>query len=507
MNMPAGSDPVFEEMDWRIRVFDSLSFPTLVLRPNRSIVCANRPFLEKYGTTLEELKGKTCHEFLYNSQEPWSVDTCPLFQVLADKKGHSTLKRILAPGGEEYYEDRVFSPILDDQGEVAYIIESLRDVTRLKTLEKELGVTKEFLEQVIESSPSAIMAADRSGKMLVINKAAEELFGYSTENGAKEYNVVDLYPPGLAKEIMRRLRDESIGGKGKLPNTKITIYNARGEEIPAEITAAILYEDDREVATMGIFNDLREKLAVEKRLREAQAQLIQSEKLASIGQLAAGVAHEINNPLTGILFYAHMVRDSLPEGDPRREDLAYIIEDVGRCKEIVKNLLAYSRQTSPAKNLYQLNNLVDQSLSLIRDQKLFGKIRVVKEMSDEMMMVHVDRNQLSQVIINLVMNAVAAMEGEGVLTFRTWRDKPAGRALLEVADTGYGIPEENLSKIFDPFFTTKELGKGTGLGLSTVYGIIQENGGRISVKKTGTEGTTFLVELPLYQPSENGEGL
>ena len=493
---------VLHELDWRIKVFESLSFPTLILKPDRTIVSANKRFLERYEVDMDSVVGKTCHEFLYSAKDPWSIDLCPLAKVLMDKQGHSTLKRVITRDGQERYEDRVFSPILDKNGEVAYIIESLRDVTRLKVLEKELGVTKEFLEEVIESSPSAIMAADLKGKILVINQAAEELFGYSTEGGVKEYNVRDLYAPGIAKEIMKQLRDSRFGGKGRLRSTRIDITNARGEEVPTEITAAIIYESDREVATMGIFNDLREKIAAEKKLQEVHAQLIQSEKLASIGQLAAGVAHEINNPMTGILFYANLVKDSFAEGDPRREDMDFIIEDVHRCKEIVKNLLAYSRQHSPTKNIYQINQLVDQALTLIRDPKLFANIEVARELSDEMMMVHVDRNQLSQVLINLTMNAVAAMDGRGVLTFRTHRNKALRKVYLEVSDTGHGIPEEHLKKIFDPFFTTKELGKGTGLGLSTVYGIVQENDGTIYVKETSPEGTTFVVELPLYHPSD-----
>ncbi|MBW2209107.1 MAG: PAS domain-containing sensor histidine kinase, partial [Deltaproteobacteria bacterium] len=157
------------------------------------------------------------------------------------------------------------------------------------------------------------------------------------------------------------------------------------------------------------------------------------------------------------------------------------------------------------KNILPLNTVVDQSLSLIRDQKFFGNIIVEKDLSQEMILIHADKTQIIQVIINLVMNAGAAMDSEGILRLHTYRDKPGKKAFLEVSDTGSGITDENLSKIFDPFFTTKELGKGTGLGLSTSYGIIQENGGNISVKETGREGTTFLVELPLYVPSDNAQ--
>jgi two-component system NtrC family sensor kinase len=495
------------EKDWRLRVFDSLSFPTLILRPNKIIITANQRFLDKFGVRTEDIVGKTCHEVFYHSKTPCSMEICPLPRVLAYGEGHSILRQVTRENGETTWEDRVFSPIRDNEGNVIYIMESLRDVTRVKTLERALEETREFLEKVIQSSASAIVAADREGTILLMNSAAEELFGFSLKNAAAKRNVVDLYPLGKAKDLMREMRDEKRGGRGKLPATKVTILNARGEEIPVEVTASIIYEGEKEVATMGIYNDLRERLAVEKTLKETQAQLAQSEKLASLGQLAAGVAHEVNNPLTGILMYASMALEKLDEGHPLAEHLTYIVEDVNRCKGIVHNLLAYSRRSNLQKEIIALNTLVDQSMNLIRDQRLFGNIVVTKEMSEEMMLIHGDKNQLAQVIINLVMNASAAMNGEGVLTFRTYRDKPSKKAFLEVADTGCGIPQEHLPKIFDPFFTTKEPGKGTGLGLSTSYGIIQEMGGSISVKETGPEGTTFLVEIPLYIPEESSGDL
>ena len=488
-----------------MRVFDSLSFPTLIMQPNRTIITVNQVFLRNFDVSLDEVVGKRCHEVFFNSQEPCSDDICPFPKVLATQKGHSVLRKRKTANQEDTWEDRVFSPILDDHGELRYVMESIRDVTRVKALERTLHETKEFLEQVIQSSVSAMVAADLSGNILLMNHAAKELIGFSLENMPEGKTIEGIYPPGEAREIMKQLRDKGYGGPGKLLSRKTTILDKNGKEIPVEMTAAIIYDGDREMATMGIYNDLRDKLAVEKKLRETQVQLHQSEKMASLGQLAAGVAHEINNPLTGILFNVSMVMESLAQGDPKFNKLQYVIEDVHRCKEIVKNLLAYSRQSTPIKNILPLNSVVDQSMGLIRDQKLFGNVVVDKDLSEEMILIHADKTQITQVIINLVMNAGAAMDGEGVLLLRTYRDKAAKKAFLEVSDTGCGIPEENLSKIFDPFFTTKEPGKGTGLGLSTSYGIIQENGGHISVKETGPNGTTFLVELPLYVPSDNGE--
>jgi signal transduction histidine kinase len=143
----------------------------------------------------------------------------------------------------------------------------------------------------------------------------------------------------------------------------------------------------------------------------------------------------------------------------------------------------------------------------MRDQKKFRNIQIRRILDDEMMLIHADVSKLNQVIINLIMNAADAMQGTGKITLYTYRDKPNKKVFLEVKDTGEGIPRENLSKIFDPFFTTKEVGKSTGLGLSIVYGIIEEHGGRISVKETGAKGTTFIMEFPMYVPSEDGPHL
>jgi signal transduction histidine kinase len=221
--------------------------------------------------------------------------------------------------------------------------------------------------------------------------------------------------------------------------------------------------------------------------------------MASLGRLAAGVAHEINNPLTSILLYGNMMQEKMEKDHPLIKNLEYVLEDAGRCKEIVKNLLAYSRQTNPSKKVFQLNELVEESLRLIHDQKLFMNVNVVKCLSDTPIYIDADKNQLCQIVINLIINALDAMAGKGTLTFKVYQDTVTEKAHLDVIDTGCGIPEEHLSKIFDPFFTTKELGKGTGLGLSMAYGIMEENQGRIFVKKTDHEGTTISLELPLVK--------
>jgi len=487
------------ESDWRLRVFDSLSFPTLILKPDCTIIAANNKFHEKYKTNNSSIISRSCRQI---AMDPASANElvckgefCPLQEVLKTATSHSVVMKCRDKHGELIWEERVFSPIFGDNGEVKYVIESLRDITEVKDLEKKYIDVRELIDKVVQSSVSAIMAADRAGNIILMNKSAERMFGYSLED-ANNINIADFYPPGVAKEIMRKLRDEELGGRGKLPSTQVSVIAKDGTQIPMEMTAAIIYQEGREAATAAIFNDLREKQEVQHKLEETKRQLFQSEKLASLGRLAAGVAHEINNPLTSILLYGNLMREQLETDHPLSNNLNYILEDAERCREIVKNLLAYSRQTRPSKDVFYLNNLVGESLRLIRDQKLFMNITTVKELDDYQILVNADKNQLCQVLINLILNAIDAMDGKGTLTLRTYRDKKAGKAYLEVSDTGCGIPKEHLSKIFDPFFTTKEVGKGTGLGLSMAYGILKENHGRISIKNTGPDGTTILLELP-----------
>ena len=492
-----------DEMYWRMKIFDSLSYPSVIISPDKTLVGANRKFYEAFNLSFKEIYGKKCfHMFLYKDT-PCNSDQCTISKVIKDKKTHR-----FALKHHYRWEERVFSPILDENGDVAYVIGSMRDITRTKALESQLHGVKEFISRVIHSSASAIVAADRQGNINLMNSVAKQLFGDYNGGEGKIRHTKQLYPPGKAREIMRMLRDEKIGGKGKLLIPLTTIVNSSGEEIEVEMSAAIIYDEKgNESATMAIYNDLKDKVKVEKELKFTQRQLAKSEKMASLGQLAAGVAHEINNPLTGVLFYASLLLERDDIDKSMQEDLGYILEDANRCKEIVKSLLVYSRSSGSDKNIVQFNEILEQSLTLIRDQKKFRNITIKKYLSDEMMLINADTGKLNQVFINLVINAADAMDGAGTITLTSYKDKVLKKVFLEVKDMGKGIPHEDLSKIFDPFFTTKEVGKSTGLGLSIVYGIIEEHGAHISVKKTGSKGTTFIIEFPMYFASDKRPSL
>ena len=195
--------------------------------------------------------------------------------------------------------------------------------------------------------------------------------------------------------------------------------------------------------------------------------------------------------------YGSIIREKLERDHPLSKNLDYVLEDANRCKDIVKNLLAYSRQSSPSREVFPLNMLVSESLRLLHDQRLFQNVRIVPDLVDHEVLIKADKNQICQVVINLIMNSVDAMEEQGTLTLATSITKDRKTAILSVTDTGSGIPESDVLKIFDPFFTTKEPGKGTGLGLSMAYGVLEENQGRIYVRETSEQGTTICLELPV----------
>jgi two-component system NtrC family sensor kinase len=235
-------------------------------------------------------------------------------------------------------------------------------------------------------------------------------------------------------------------------------------------------------------------------LHQMETQLIRSEKLASLGELVAGIAHELNNPLTGVLVFSSILGNSDKLDPECKSDIEVIVRETQRCARIVKGLLEFSRESIPQKKLASLNGVMDNTLSLIGNQSFFQDVEIVKAYGDDIPEVFLDPNQMEQVFINMLLNASQAMEGKGTLTIRTRTASQPGWACVEITDTGCGIPEEHLGRIFDPFFTTKS--KGTGLGLSVSYGIVENHGGKIEVRSGAGAGTTFTVRLPVAPGAE-----
>ena len=237
-------------------------------------------------------------------------------------------------------------------------------------------------------------------------------------------------------------------------------------------------------------------------LTAMQSTLMQSQRLASLGKLAAGIAHEINNPLGGILVLSSLALEDMKENDHNRENLQEVIKQTMRCRDIVKGLLQFSRQEEGKAEYVQVNDVLNNTLSLIEKQALFHNIEIIKLFSNDLPYILGDGSQLQQVFMNIILNAVQAMKEIGVLTINTLHEQKNDMIVIEISDNGIGIPENLIDRIFDPFFTTKEVGEGAGLGLAIAYGIITKHHGRMTVKSKENEGTTFTIKIPVVDKSK-----
>jgi two-component system NtrC family sensor kinase len=245
-------------------------------------------------------------------------------------------------------------------------------------------------------------------------------------------------------------------------------------------------------------------------LRAAEAELAQGEKLASIGLLASGIAHELNNPLTGVLTFTTLMRKKAPAGSQDAEDLDLVIRETKRCAAIIKRLLDFAREKVPIKGYFDLNKVVSDTVAFVERSASLQNVEITRRLDPVLPQIWGDADMIKQVVLNILVNAQQAISGPGRIEVSTRRfegkdkqGKPFSQVEIAFSDTGCGIPEANIERIFDPFFTSKEVGKGTGLGLSVSYGIIKAHGGSIAVESTVGVGTTFRIKLPI-QP-EAGE--
>lgn len=237
-------------------------------------------------------------------------------------------------------------------------------------------------------------------------------------------------------------------------------------------------------------------------IKEGQEQLIHTEKLASLGRMAAGVAHEINSPLTGVVTFAHLMLERVPpEEKEDREDLEVIIEQAERCSKIIKGLLGFSRALPADQMEIDINHTILQTIELVENQAKFHNITISINLSPGLPLIEGDASQLQQVYMNLIINAADAMDNKGEIRITTREvEKDGERHIgIEFKDTGPGIPEEHLGRLFEPFFTTKPVGKGTGLGLAVSHGVVKKHGGSIRVMSKGQKGTSFILNLPVKQ--------
>jgi len=464
-------------------VFDNMPELVAVLDRDKRITRINAGFSQFTGFSPAAAIGKSCTDLLAASElDTMCRQTIRLFdEVLATCGAHSFVWR--SPPPQEHVWEMTLTPILDAAGGVDEVISTWHRITERAVLQHKIASAELRFHSFINSAHDWISIKDLEGRYLILNKIAAESLHMKPEDfiGKRPEEVLSADLAQMIKEHDRKVIDEDSN-------------RSFSETIPIDGREHYFQTNrfplkDFTGATMGVCTIMRD-VTSETTLRK---QLEQAGRLAAIGSLAAGVAHEINNPLTGVLAFAEDLRDGKPEDSAEYEDLSVIIRETLRCRDIVKNLLDFSRQESPKFESLDVNTVVAQSLSLVRKLPEFRNIELTRHLCDDPPSIQGDPQQLQQVILNFMLNASEAMNGKGKITILTVHDALRNRCVIKVEDNGPGIPENLKNKIFEPFFSTK----GTnGLGLAVSWGIIERHHGTIEVERSPTGGASFSILFP-----------
>jgi len=420
--------------------------------------------------------------------------------------------------GHEQFLNEEIELLLTMGNQLGVAIQNTRLYERERLAAQQALALERRYREIFENANDAIWIHDLEGNIIAANKASEELTGYSLEELLK-MNVKSFLTEGslnLAGQIRRKL----FVGERVQQSYEQRLIRRDGTGAILKLASNLITQDGKPIGFQHIARDvtaekqMQDKLSKayqelsesHQRLRESQEQLIQAEKLTSLGQLAASVAHEVNNPLSGILVYTQLLSKKITANNITKEAiLGYLSKmeaELSRSTKLIRNLLDFARQSPPMFREVNLNEVINRAFDLAAHSAQLQHIQVVKELDPSLPKVMADSDQLQQVCTNLILNAIQAMPDGGRLTLRTSVD--GDHLKIEIQDTGYGISPENMRKLFTPFFTTKREVKGVGLGLAVAYGIIQRHKGRIEVQSEVGEGTTFTIFLPL-QREEGGE--
>lgn len=373
------------------------------------------------------------------------------------------------------------------------------DQTQRKRNETRIREAHDLLDKTISSSPNAIMTMDMKGGIKLWNHGAEEVFGYSAEEVVGKMSIQQIYSKEVSKKIMEMMRQDGYGGKGRLNSYPLTFTRENGEVVEGNLSASIIYDEKgNELASVATFVDLKERLKTERELSAARQHLLQSEKLAAMGRLTSQIAHELNNPLFGIMNTLELMKTEISPTNKRRRLLDMSLSEIMRLAEMLKKMLSFSRPDQEIRKELDINTVIDELLLLYEKRFRENSIKLTLDLMETPGKIHGSKDQLRQVFINMFSNAMYAMPDGGNLNIST--QAMAGMLHIIIEDTGTGISPDHIGKIFDSFFTTKtESVHGVGLGLSVCYGFVKDHGGDITVTSQEGEWTRFDISLPLVK--------
>lgn len=464
-------------------------------------ITVNNAFADFLGYTQEELKGKKWQD-LTPVEDIKKIEKRIGLLLTEEKRSDRFEKRYVHKNGTTLWADVSVTIRRDARENPLYFMTTVVDITARKQAEEALRNSEEFQRAMIDCSPVALFTIDLDGNVLTWNASAEKIFGWHAEETiGKPLPIV----PADKQEESDALLWQIFKGGGFIGKELIRLRND-GTLFPVSLSAAPVHNDRNQVVgILGAVEDLTERKKIEAEREQLQSQLLQAQKMESVGRLAGGVAHDYNNMLSVIIGYAQFGMDKTDPEDELRADLQEILTAAERSADITRQLLAFARKQTINPKALDLNETVESMFKMIR--RLIGEdIDLSWKPGPAVWPVKMDPSQLDQILVNLCINARDAISDVGRITIETHNVRfdeaycanhagfvPGEYVLLAVSDDGRGMDKETLDKIFEPFYTTKEIGKGTGLGLSVIYGIIKQNKGFINVYSEPEKGTTFQL--------------
>ncbi|MDD5093454.1 MAG: PAS domain S-box protein [Dehalococcoidia bacterium] len=486
-----------------------------VIDPQGKVVDANDALLLMAGSRREDIVGLPFKQVLISHADPSELGkiAASMRQLAIGAPLKIQELTLRTNDGNRITVLVSLSVVKNDGGEPALFVALLRDITERKKAEEKLAESEKLYSTMANSSPIGIHIV-QDGKFIMVNPQLCEMTGYTRDEllGMESLNLV--HPDD--RELVRENAIKMLKGQSSLAYEYRSIRKNGEIRVVLETVASIQHGSER--AFLGNYVDITVRKEAENKVFQAnsqleaamqqleasQAQLIQAAKLAAVGELVAGVAHEINNPLTAIYAMSQLLVEEARDEDSR-EDFLIIQKQTQRVIEIVRNLLSFARKYESKKMPLCVNQAIESKIKLRAHDLAMGNIKVICLFDPDLPGTMADNNRLQQVFLNLINNAYDAMREahkKGVLTIGT--EKVDGLIRITFSDDGPGIPSEIVDRLFEPFFTTKDVGKGTGLGLSVCYGIIREHGGEIRAESVLGKGATFTVDLPIVADSSGG---
>jgi len=481
------AEKALEESEEKFRrLVEEMNDGYCVLQGSR-VVFANARGAEMFGYTQEEVIGRTVQELL----TPEIVSD--LSKVRAKRQRGEAVPQqyeTLLVGKEGTTRPvELGTRVIDYAGKPALSV-VLRDISERKRAEETLLLK----EKAIENSVSAIAMSDMEGRITYLNRACMRFWGGANKEEllGKPYWLL-LKSDDVVKDIATAMfKNDAWEGE-------LVAARKNGEEVTIQVSAGMVRDEHgNPIQTISSFLDITELRRLEEEKQRMEEQLQITGRLAAVGELTAGVAHELNNPLAAVQAYAELLSDKDDLDETTKSDVETIYKEAQRASRITSNLLSFARRYKPEKGLISINDVFKKSLELHAYRMKVSNIEIVTDLDPDLPMLMADFHQMQQVFVNIITNAEQAMteaHGRGSLHVRTQIAEETIQ--ITFTDSGPGIPEDNLKRIFDPFFTTKDVGEGTGLGLSICYGIVQEHGGHLYARSRPGQGATFVVEIPV----------